>query len=183
MKREFLKNLKSGEAPLPDEVIEAIMAENGRDIEAVKAKFSDYEDLKARLAEAGKTIEGFKALDVDGVKKAAEEWKRRAEQAEKEAEEKIAAMRFDTMLDAVITAARGKNTKAVRAMLDLGALRASKNQEQDAQKAVDALKSEHGWAFESQTPPPYAAGTGTAPVGERRTPQEAAIRAAAGLKN
>lgn len=34
MKREFLQNLKVGEEALPKEVIDAIMAENGRDIEA-----------------------------------------------------------------------------------------------------------------------------------------------------
>lgn len=36
MHREFLKNLKVGDQPLPKEVIDAIMAENGRDIEAAK---------------------------------------------------------------------------------------------------------------------------------------------------
>ena len=33
MKTEFLQNLKVGEQPLPKEVIDAILAENGRDIE------------------------------------------------------------------------------------------------------------------------------------------------------
>lgn len=32
MKREFLQNFKVGEEPLPKEVIDAIMEENGRDI-------------------------------------------------------------------------------------------------------------------------------------------------------
>ena len=36
MKREFLQNLKVGQENLPKEVIDAIMAENGRDIEAAK---------------------------------------------------------------------------------------------------------------------------------------------------
>lgn len=33
MKREFLQNIKVGDQPLSKEVIDAIMAENGRDIE------------------------------------------------------------------------------------------------------------------------------------------------------
>ena len=37
MKREFLKNFTVNGQPLPKEVIDAIMAENGRDIEAAKA--------------------------------------------------------------------------------------------------------------------------------------------------
>ena len=36
MKREFVQNFKVGDQPLPKEVIDAIMAENGRDIEAAE---------------------------------------------------------------------------------------------------------------------------------------------------
>ncbi|MDD6174742.1 MAG: hypothetical protein PUC59_03145 [Firmicutes bacterium] len=42
MKREFLQNIKVGDAALPSEVIDAIMAENGRDVEAAKKPFADY---------------------------------------------------------------------------------------------------------------------------------------------
>ena len=38
MKREFLQNIKVGDQPLPKEVIDAIMAENGRDIEKAKGE-------------------------------------------------------------------------------------------------------------------------------------------------
>ena len=37
MKREFLQNLKVGDMPLSKEVMDAIMEENGRDINAAKA--------------------------------------------------------------------------------------------------------------------------------------------------
>ena len=52
MKREFLKGLE-----LTDEQIDKIMAENGKDIQTTKEKFSDYEDVKGKLAEYKKTIE------------------------------------------------------------------------------------------------------------------------------
>ena len=52
MKREFLQGLKVGENPLPKEVIDAIMAENGRDIESVKARYADYDALKQAEADA-----------------------------------------------------------------------------------------------------------------------------------
>lgn len=39
MNREFLQNFKVGDQPLPKEVIDAIMDENGRDIEAAKKPF------------------------------------------------------------------------------------------------------------------------------------------------
>ena len=44
MKREFLQNLKVGDAALTKEVIDAIMAENGRDIEAARAMGNTWEE-------------------------------------------------------------------------------------------------------------------------------------------
>ncbi len=164
MKREFLQNFKVGEQPLPKEVIDAIMEENGRDIEAAKKPFADYETVKEQLSEANKTIEGFEALDVDGVKKAAEEWKTKYEQAERDHAAKLADMEFSALLDGAITSAKGKNAKAVRGMLadQLDALKASKNQSEGIKAALEALKKDNGYLFEdAQTPPPYAAGTGT----------------------
>ena len=55
MKREFLQNLKVGDQPLSKEVIDAIMSENGRDIEAAKKPFADYDTIKSQLDEAQKT--------------------------------------------------------------------------------------------------------------------------------
>ena len=52
MKREFLQNLQGLDAPLSKEAIDAIMAENGRDIQKAKAAFADYEELKTRLEDA-----------------------------------------------------------------------------------------------------------------------------------
>ena len=49
-----MQNLKVGEEALPKEVIDAIMAENGRDIEAAKAAavkpYADYNDIKAEIS-------------------------------------------------------------------------------------------------------------------------------------
>ncbi|MDD6174229.1 MAG: hypothetical protein PUC59_00485 [Firmicutes bacterium] len=41
MKREFLQNLKIGGQALAKEVIDLIMEENGKDIEAAKKPFAD----------------------------------------------------------------------------------------------------------------------------------------------
>lgn len=49
MKREFLQNLTVGEQPLPKEVIDAIMAQNGQDIEAARQAAAGWEE-KYRLA-------------------------------------------------------------------------------------------------------------------------------------
>lgn len=162
MKREFLKNFKVGEQELPKEVIDAILDENGRDIEAARKPFADYDDLKTRLEEADKTIEGFKGMDIDAIRKEADDWKAKAEQAKEDADAKVAEVEFNSRLTAAITGARGKNAKAVMALLDLEALKTSKNQEADINTALEVLKKDSGYLFEEpQTPPPYAGGTGT----------------------
>lgn len=179
MKTEFLKELG-----LEQETIDKIMAENGKDVEAAKAKFSDYDDLKTQLTDANKTIEGFKAMDIDGIKAAADDWKAKAEQAEKDATEKIAEIQFNSLLEGAIDASNGRNVKSIRANLDIEALKTSKNQSEDIKTALEALKEKEGYLFEGaeSTPPPYATGTGTQPINTKFTPEVNAIRMAAGLK-
>lgn len=161
MKREFLQNIKVGDQALTKEIIDAIMAENGNDIEAAKKPFADYDAIKQQLADANKAIEDFKGLDIDGVKKAAEDWKAKFQQAEKEHAAKLADMEFDSLLSGAVSTAKGKNAKAIRALLDVDALKASKNQSDDIKTALEALKKDSGYLFEDdQVPPPYAKGTG-----------------------
>lgn len=179
MKREFLQNFKVGDQALPKEVVDAIMDENGKDIETAKKPFADYETIKQQLMDANKTIDNFKSMDVDAIKKAADEWKTKAEQAEQDAAAKIAEMEFSGRIKEAITGARGKNAKAVMALLDLDALKASKNQEADIKAALETLKKDSGYLFESEeTPPPYAGGTGTQKL---LAGSDAALRAAMGL--
>ena len=58
------------------------------------------EDLKA----ANETIDGFKSMDIESIKKAASDWKEKAEKAEQDAANQIAEIQFNTRLDAVIAA-------------------------------------------------------------------------------
>ncbi len=44
MKREFLQSIRLGDQALPREVIDAIMAENGKDIQLAKGAASDWEE-------------------------------------------------------------------------------------------------------------------------------------------
>lgn len=166
MKTDFLKDLG-----IEQEIIDKIMAENGKDIESAKKPFADYDGIKTQLTEANKTIEGFKAMDIDGIKAAADEWKAKAEKAEQEAAAKIADMEFNSLLDTAITGAKGKNAKALRGLLDIDTLKASKNQSEDIKAALDALKESDGYLFDTDTPPQYAGGTGSAPV-PNKTPDQ-----------
>ena len=91
MRREFITTLWPD---IPKETLDAIMAENGRDIEAAKipiaALTTERDGLQTRLTEATTTIEGFKNndKDIEDIRKEVSEWKARAEQAEADAARK-----------------------------------------------------------------------------------------------
>lgn len=70
---------------------ERVLEENSNDIqaalEAEKAKYADYEDIKEQLAKANVAIEGMS--DYDQVKGEVERYKEEMERANKESQEKI----------------------------------------------------------------------------------------------
>lgn len=184
MKREFLQNFKVGDQALPKEIIDAIMAENGRDIEDAKKPFADYETLKNQLSEAQRTIQGFQGQNMESVRRSAREWEEKYNNAIADHQKQVADMTFQGALKEAIAAAHGRNAKAITALLDVEALKGSKNQAEDIKAALEGLKKESGYLFENeQTPPPYSSGTGSHAFAGKYDPETAAIRAAAGLKN
>ncbi len=182
MTTEFLQNFKIGDQSMPKEVITAILAENGRDIEAAKKPFSDYEAIKDRLKTAEDGLKAFEGVDVSQLQGEIDKLKGDLAKKDSDWQEKLAGMAFDGRIKEAITAAKGRNAKAIAALLDVDTLRTSKNQEADIKSALDNLKKENAYLFDTDTPPGYASGTGTQQGGTKYTAAENAIRAAAGLK-
>ena len=116
MKRDFLQNFKVGEQPLPKEIIDAIMDENGRDIEAAKKPFEDYESLKEQLQTAKDGLAAFKDVDVDKLQGKITELTGQLADKDKQWQEKLDGMAFDGRIKDVITAAKGRNAKAIAAL-------------------------------------------------------------------
>ena len=121
MKTAFLKGLG-----LEKEVIDEIMAENGRDIEAEKAK---AKDLQTQLDTANNTIkERDKQLeDLKNSPDNPEELKKQIQKlqdenkAAKEAHEKeMKDLKVANALEKALSDAKAKNAKAVQALLELG---------------------------------------------------------------
>ena len=182
MKTEFLQNFKVGDQALPKEIIDAILAENGRDIENAKKPFSDYEAIKDQLKAAKDGLKAFEGVDVSKLQGEISTLQGQLADKDKEWKEKLDGMAFDGRIKDAIAAVKGRNAKAISALLDVEALRASKNQEADIRVALEAVKKDNGYLFETETPPPFAPGTGSAPAGGKYSPEINAIRAAAGLK-
>ena len=156
MKREFLQGLAVGENPLPKEVIDAIMAENGRDIESVKARYADYDALKEQLAQQ----------EAD----AAKQWEEKLNSQVETHRREMSDIVFGHNLEKAILAAKGRNVKAITALLDVENLKTSENQQTALEEALQNLKEDCAYLFQTETPPPYARGTGAAAPEENRSP-------------
>ena len=175
MTREFLENFKVGDQALPAEIIDAILAENGRDV-------AELDSVRGQLKTAEDGLKAFEGVDVQDLQGKITALQNDLKDAKDKHAAEVADMTFNHTLEAAITGAKGRNVKAIRALLDVDTLKASKNQAADIQTALDGLAKESAYLFDTgEVPPPYAAGTGTG--GYRGNDAIRAIRSAAGLKN
>lgn len=155
MKREFLKDLG-----LTDEQIDKIMTENGKDIENAKKGVEDLkvklketeanlETVQAQLEIANKQIEDFKEMDIEGIKRAAEEYKIKYEEAKEKAAKELEAIKFDYALENALTQAKARNIKAVKALLDMEGLKFNDGEIVGLKDQLEKIKSENDYLFDS----------------------------------
>lgn len=164
MKTEFLQNFKVGDQALPKEIIDAILAENGRDIEAAKKPFADYESVKEQLKTAKEGLKAFEGVSVEDLQGKITALTGQLADKDRAWQAKLDGMAFDGRIKDAITAAKGRSSKAIIGELGadkLNELRNSKNQEADIKTALETLKKENGYLFEDDPPARYAPGTGT----------------------
>ena len=140
-------------------------------------KRDEYKSSLDTVSEQLKAFDGVDVADLNGqIKKLKDDLKAKdGEYAAKEADRIFS----DTLKEAIKTAG-GRNEKAVMAMLDMDALKASKNQSEDIKKALEAVKESDAYLFGSDEPFMNAVGAtgGSADVGGDNL---SAIRAAMGL--
>ena len=143
MKREDVKKQIPN---ITDEQLDWLMGENGRDITAEKTKATNLQtqvnDLTTQLNTAKDGLKAFEGVDVADLKGQITKLQGQlADQAD--------SFAFDSALDGAIRDARGRDVKAIRGMLDVDKLKASKDRTTDIKAALDALTKEKAWAFDA----------------------------------
>lgn len=145
---------------LTDEaVIDQIIVLHGKGIEAHKtaaeaAKVS-ADALQAQLAEANKAIEGFKGMDIEGIKKASEDYKAAAEKATTEATAQIAAIKFDHALEKELKDAKVKDPADVIPHLKRDMLKLDENGKFiGLTEQLKPLQESKAYLFDTDTPQP-----------------------------
>ena len=108
----------------------------------------DLAEEKKRADDAAETLKGFEGKDFDAITKERDEWKKKHDDAlaahKKEQEDR----EFNDILSGAISEAKGKNAKAITALLDMDKLRGSRNQQADIKAALESLRTESGYLFE-----------------------------------
>ena len=114
---------------------------------------------KKRADDAVETLKGFEGKDFDAITKDRDKWKKDYEDAMAAHQKEQEDREFNSVLETSITDAKGKNAKAIMALLDLDKLRGSKNQEKDIKAALDAMRTENGYLFDDNGGNPHFTGS------------------------
>lgn len=114
-----------------------------KDYEAQKEKL-DTAEQKASASETTinslkEDLKKFEGVDVTGLQQKITDLETDLQTKETEFQQKLADRDFDNLLTESIHGAKGKNAKAIRALLDVDALKTSKNQKDDVAAAIKAL--------------------------------------------
>ena len=129
MKREDVKNKIPG---ITEEQLNWLMQENGTDINQEKTAAEQYKtQLTSVQAQLKTAQDGLAAFEG---KKKPEEYEAELAKLRGDMQAQAANFAFDNALDTAILGAKGRSVKAVRALLDLDALKGSKDRTTDINK-------------------------------------------------
>lgn len=148
-----------------EEIDSKVSAEIGKGFVArsdFNEKNEEVKTLRGQLQTAQDGLQAFDGVDVDNLKGQI-----------KKLQDDMAAQadrfRFDALLDGAIRDAKGKNVKAVRALLDVDSLKASKDQTNDIKTALAGLVESDGYLFDREDAGQQATGMTISTGGEHGT--------------
>lgn len=176
MKKEQLVDLG-----LDDNQIAEIFKINGKDIEKHKAEIlaleTEIKGVNEQLETANKQIEEFADIDVEKIKQAADDYKKKYELAKTEKDEELKKVKFEFELERQLTKAGVRNTKAVKALLNDEGLAYSDDKIVGLDEQLENLKENESYLFKideetAEDDKPIFARPGGAATGEKLTKED-----------
>ena len=164
MNREFLTELG-----IAEETARQIIVEHGKSTEKIRnmaeAAKTELEDLQKRLADRDMDIEALQAAAGRGseLERQLNDLQARYRADTEALNRQITETRLNAALDAAIAAEKGRNTKAIKALLDVGKLRLG---EDGTLEALDLapIRESDPYLFDTETS--EIEGTGAGGAGE-----------------
>ncbi len=144
LKTETLK-----EKGLTQEQIDYVMAEVGKEVNTLTAERDNY---KEQLSTAMASLEKFKDVDPAAMQGEIDKLNQQLKDKDAEYAAKEADRVFSDTLKEAIKTAGGRNAKSVMALLDVDALKASKDQSEDIKKALEKVKESDSYLFGADEP-------------------------------
>ena len=139
------------------------------DLDAEKVKNATQETA---INDLKKDLEEFKDADVSGMKQKIADLEKDIQTKDETHQKEIADRDFNDLLKESITSANGRNAKAITALLDVEALKASKNQKEDIAAAIKVLTEAEDSKMLFGEPEPKPAGKLDLIGGVKKTPAE-----------
>jgi DNA-directed RNA polymerase alpha subunit len=170
-----------------EKVLDQVMALHGKGIEKFKSDAgAAQEQIKAlttQVDEAGKAIQALKDLKPEEMKVAADEWQKKAEQAQKDAAAQVESVRFDYALREALRGHKVKDPTDLIPQLNRDLLKLDGETFIGLDEQIKRLKDAKGYLFDSDEPVPQF----VKPGGGKSTPAGNALsetaRKFAGLKD
>ncbi|EHR3639652.1 phage scaffolding protein [Listeria monocytogenes] len=152
MQREYLKGLG-----LEDEVVNKVMAENGKDITAAKQQLSEVEaerdGLKSQLTQRDKDIDDLKkdSGTSEELKKQIEDLQQKNTDLESNYQSEIAETKKNSAIELALASAKARNPKAVKALLDNDKLELTDEGLKGLDEQLGALQESDAYLFAQES--------------------------------
>jgi hypothetical protein len=170
--KDFKEILKQAGLTVTDEQLATVETE----MKANYKPIADYNKQKEKLDASDEkvktltaSLDKFKDVDPTALTQTIEDLKDQLTQKDAEFAQRLADRDFDDLINTNINTLKGKNAKAIKALLDIDALKKSKNQAEDIKTALEALQKADDSAFLFATEQPQPQGTFN-PIGGISTP-------------
>lgn len=128
--------------------IEQYKTENVELTAKIQSLETEKTNLTTDLETANNTIQEFKSMDIDAIKSKADEYKTKYEETEAKRIAELKDLELNHTLETELLKAGAKNTKAVKALLDIEALKTSQNLDTDIEAAITGLKESDAYLFD-----------------------------------
>lgn len=148
---------------LTQDQINYVMAEYGKDLNAVKQERDSYKTQLDTAKDALKTFEGVNVTELNGK---ITQLTNDLAAKETELQRQLAERDFNDLLKATAESFKPRDIKAVMPFLDVEKLKGSKNQEADIKAALEVVKKDNAYLFQDTQIPRVVSST-PGPGGEK----------------
>ena len=165
--KNIFEIMKEYDLEVPEEKkkdFEKTVLDNYKTVSDYEIQSEKLKTTEGKVTTLTESLDKFKNVNVDELNSTIATLKTDLANKDQELKDKIADRDFNDLLKDSITSAKGRNAKAITALLDLETLKASKNQKEDITAALKTLAEAEDSKMLFGEPEPYVLGKGD-PIG------------------